>query len=117
MFRNDPRNRFLGGDNYEVNHEAFDLVKKTLIRISRLVSFPADDNLWMPVAGHPDKVRVVIRNANELSQFWPWGALYQNMIPEMKTVLESKPAGALPLLKSLAGYRCWRRCRTAWVIS
>jgi hypothetical protein len=89
MFRDDPRNRFLGGDNYEVNHEAFDLVKKTLICISRLVSFPADDNLWMPVAGHPDKVRVVIRNANELSQFWPWGALYQNMIPLMKTVLET----------------------------
>src|SRR6516162_9313988 len=87
MFRNDPRNRFLGGDNYEVNHEAFDLVKKTLIRISRLVSFPADANLWMPVPGHPDKIRVVIRNANELSQFWPWGALYQEMIPEMKTVL------------------------------
>jgi len=92
MFRNDPRNRFLGGDNYEVNHEAFDLVKKTLIRISRLVSFPADDNLWMPVAGHPDKVRVVIRNANELSQFWPWGALYQNRIAEMKTVLVNQPA-------------------------
>jgi hypothetical protein len=89
MFRDDPRDRFLGGDNYDVNPAAFDSVKKTLIRISRLVSFPADANLWMPIAGHPDKVRVVIRNANELSQFWPWGALFQNMIPEMKTVFET----------------------------
>src|ERR1051326_4118274 len=87
MLRNDPKDRYLASDNYDVNHEAFDAVKKTLIRISRLVSFPADANLWMPIPGHPDKIRVVIRNANELSQFWPWGALYQDMIPEMKTVL------------------------------
>ncbi|HXB71663.1 MAG TPA: hypothetical protein VNY05_25730 [Candidatus Acidoferrales bacterium] len=89
MLRNDPKDRFLAGDNYEVNYDAFDTIKKTLIRISRLVSFPADANVWMPVPGHPDKIRVVIRNANELSQFWPWGALYQNMIPEMKTVLDT----------------------------
>ena len=89
MFRRDPRDRFVAGDNYEVNYQAFDSVKKTLIRISRLVSFPADANLWMPIPGHPDKIRVVIRNANELSQFWPWGALYQDMIPEMKKVLET----------------------------
>jgi hypothetical protein len=89
LLRNDPKDQFLAGDNYEVNYDAFDSVKKTLIRISRLVSFPADANVWMPIPGHPDKIRVVIRNANELSQFWPWGALYQNMIPEMKTVLDT----------------------------
>ena len=89
MFKVDPRDRWVAGDNYEVSYAAFDAVKKTLIRIGRLVPFPADANLWMPIAGHPDKIRVVIRNGNELSQFWPWGALYQDMIPEMKTVLES----------------------------
>jgi hypothetical protein len=89
LLRTDPKDRFLASDNYEVNHAAFDSVKKTLIRISHLVSFPADGNLWMPIPGQPDKIRVVIRNANELSQFWPWGALYQNMIPEIKTVLET----------------------------
>jgi len=87
LLRTDPKDRFLASDNYEVNHDVFDSVKKTLIRISRLVSFPADGNLWMPIPGQPDKIRVVIRNANELSQFWPWGALYQDMISEMKTVL------------------------------
>ena len=87
LLRTDGADRFLAGDNYEVNYGPFDAVKKTLIRISRLVSFPADANLWMPIPNHPDKIRVVIRNANELSQFWPWGALYQEMIPEMKTVL------------------------------
>jgi hypothetical protein len=89
MFKNDPRDQWAAGDNYEVNDEAFLAVKKTLIRLSRLAPFPCDVNLWMPVAGHPDKVRIVIRNAHELSQFWPWGALYQDMIPYMKQVLES----------------------------
>jgi hypothetical protein len=95
MFRDDPKNRYAAGDNYEVNHEAFDAVKKTLIRISRLVSFPSDANLWMPIPGHPDRIRVVIRNANELSQFWPWGALHQEMIPEMKAVLETGKRAAV----------------------
>jgi hypothetical protein len=87
LMRTDGEDRFLASDNYEVNYSAFDAVKKTLIRVSRLVSFPADANLWMPIPGHPDKIRIVIRNGNELSQFWPWGALYQDMIPEMKAVL------------------------------
>jgi hypothetical protein len=89
MFKNDPHDQWLAGDNYEVNDAAFIAVKKTLIRLSRLAPFPCDVNLWMPVAGHPDKVRIVIRNANELSQFWPWGALYQDMIPPMKQVFEN----------------------------
>src|SRR3954449_12205022 len=49
MLRTDAADRYLASDNYDVNHSAFDAVKKTLIRISRLVSFPADANLWMPV--------------------------------------------------------------------
>ena len=89
MFKQDPRDQWAAGDNYEVNDEAFIAVKKTLIRLSRLAPFPCDVNLWMPIAGHPGKVRVVIRNVNELSQFWPWAALYQDMIPQMKQVLES----------------------------
>lgn len=105
MFRNDPKDKWAAGDNYEVNVDAFNRTKKTLIRVSRLVPFLADANLWMPVKGHPDKIRVVIRNGNELSQFWPWGALYQDMIPEMRTVLEtgkriavSKKSGWLSVL-------------------
>jgi hypothetical protein len=89
MFKVDPRDPWAAGDNYEVNDEAFNATKKTLVRLSRLAPFPCDINLWMPIAGHPEKVRVVIRNANELSQFWPWAALYQDMIPQMKQVLET----------------------------
>ena len=89
MFKVDARDQWLAGDNYDVDNAAFIAMKKTLLRLSHLVSFPADVNLWMPIKGHPDKIRVVIRNTHEMSQFWPWGALYQDMIPQMKTVLET----------------------------
>ena len=89
MFTVDPRDRWRAGDNYDVDDAAFIATKKTLLRLSRLVPFAVDVNLWMPIEGHPDKIRVVIRNTHEMSQFWPWGALYQDMIPQMKTVLDS----------------------------
>lgn len=89
MFKVDPRDRFLAGDNYDVNDAEFNAVKKVLIRLSRLAPFTCDVNLWMPIPGHPDKIRVVIRNANELSQFWVFGTIAQEMFPPMKTVLET----------------------------
>jgi hypothetical protein len=89
MFNTDPRDPWLAGDNYDVNDAAFIATKKTLVRLSRLAPFPCDVNLWMPIKDHPDKIRVVIRNQHEMSQFWPWGALYQDMIPDMKAVLET----------------------------
>jgi len=89
MFMVDPRDQWLAGDNYDVDDAAFIATKKTLLRLSRLVPFAVDVNLWMPIEDHPNKIRVVIRNTHEMSQFWPWGALYQDMIPQMKTVLDS----------------------------
>jgi hypothetical protein len=88
MFATDPKDKWLAGDNYEVNDEAFTQTKKVLIRLSQLTAIPCDVNLWMSPQGHPEKIRIVIRNVHELSQFWPWGALYQDMIPAMKQVLE-----------------------------
>ncbi len=89
MFKSDPHDRFLAGDNYDVNDAEFNAVKKTLIRLARLAPFTCDVNLWMPIPGHPDKIQVVIRNANELSQFWTFGAIDQEMFPPMRQVLET----------------------------
>ena len=89
LFAGDPRDRFLAGDNYDVDDASFNAVKKTLIRLSHLVPFPADVNLWMPIEGHPGKIQLVIRNKNEMSQFWSWGELYGDMVPQMGTVLKT----------------------------
>lgn len=87
MLKKDPRDPWAASDNYDVHHAPFVAVKKTLIRLSRLCPGPCDLNLWMPVEGAPGRVHVVIRNANEISQFWVWGALSQEMFPEMARVL------------------------------
>jgi hypothetical protein len=89
MFASDPRDRFLAGDNYDVDDVAFNTVKKTLIRLSHLSSFPANVNLWMPIEGHAGKIQLVVRNKNEMSQFWNWGELYGDIVPQMETVLKT----------------------------
>lgn len=102
MFKVDPRDPWLAGDNYNVDDVSFNITKKTLIRLSHLTSFPSDVNLWMPIDGHPGKIGMVVRNKNEMSQFWRWGDLYQNMIPQMETVLKT-------------GQRVTATDRTGWI--
>ena len=72
-----------------MNHEPFIQTKKTLIRLSRLVDFPCDVNLWMPLPTKPPRIHIVIRNASEMSQFWEWGALHQEMFPPMQQVFDT----------------------------
>ena len=95
MFKVDPRDEFLAGDNYDVDDVAFNTTKKMLIRLSHLTSFPSDVNLWMPIDGHPGKIQMVVRNKNEMSQFWHWGDVYQDMIPQMATVLKTGQRAAV----------------------
>ncbi len=89
MLEKNPRDHWAAADNYDVDHDAYVATKKTLIRLSKLCTSACDVNLWLPVTGKPDRVHVVIRNVNEISQFWRWGDLDQPMPPEMKAVLES----------------------------
>lgn len=89
MIEKNPRDRWADADNYDVDHDAYVATKKTLIRLSRLCTATCDVNLWLPVTGMPDRVHVVIRNVNEISQFWTWGDLHQPMPEEMKAVLET----------------------------
>ncbi|MDQ6676575.1 MAG: hypothetical protein M3Z09_04690 [Acidobacteriota bacterium] len=87
MVKKDPRDPWVDADNYDVNDSPFIAVKKTLIRLSTLADYPVDVNLWLPVPGVGSRVQIVIRNRNELSQFWEWGQLTQEMFPEMRAVL------------------------------
>ena len=92
LLQTDPRDPWRAGDNYEVNADAFTQTKKTLIRLARLCPDACDVNLWMPVPSRPGRIRIVIRNVHELSQFWTWGEMDQNLPPEMKQVLETGAA-------------------------
>lgn len=89
MFAVDPKDPWAASDNFDVNDEPYIQIKKTLIRLSRLLAYPCDVNLWMPFADRPGKIQVLIRNVNEWSQFWTWGTLVQDLPVEMKRVLET----------------------------
>jgi len=89
MFVVDPKDPWAASDDFNVNHEPYIQTKKTLIRLSRLLPYACDVNLWMPFESKPDRIQILIRNANELSQFWTWGVLHQDITPEMKRVLEN----------------------------
>ncbi len=84
-----PRDKWFGSDNYDVNHGPYIQTKKTLMRLARLNPAYYDVNLWMPIGDSPRKIHVVIRNDREISQFWTFGTLVQDMIPEMREVLET----------------------------
>lgn len=90
IFRVDPRDQWADSDNYDVNDDAFIRTKKALIRLSHLVDYPVDVNLWLPLASNPPRIHIAIRNRYEMSQFWEWGKLTQPMFPEMRTVLETR---------------------------
>ncbi len=87
-FKRDPRDPYIASDNYDVDHETFIQAKKTLIRLAKLCPLACDVNLWMPVPSDASKVQVMIRNVYEMSSFWKWGEMFQEMPPEMKRVLE-----------------------------
>ena len=84
----DPKDPWRASDNFDVDQGAFIATKKTLMRLARLCDAECDVNLWMPLADR-SRVQVLIRNVHEMSQFWPWGALNQEMPAEMKQVLET----------------------------
>jgi hypothetical protein len=85
----DPRDQWAAADNFDVDHPSYILIKKTLIRLARLGPAHTDVNLWMPVDGSNERVQILVRNANEISQFWKWGDLHQPATPEMKELLRT----------------------------
>jgi hypothetical protein len=89
LLEQDPRDPFKASDNFDVNDDAFIATKKTLMRLARLCPSACDVNLWMPVPSSPPRIQILIRNVYEMSQFWKWGDLHQEMPVEMKQVLDS----------------------------
>jgi hypothetical protein len=89
LLKKDPRDPWVGSDNYDVDHAAFIQTKKTLMRLARLCRRPCDVNLWMPASTEPPRIQVVIRNVNEWSQFWSFGVFIQDTPPQMLDVLKN----------------------------
>jgi hypothetical protein len=89
LFVIDPEDQWAGSDNFDVNAEPFIQTKKTLMRLAKLRPYPIDCNLWMLFKENPQRIQILIRNQYEMSQFWTWGVLYQEIPTEMAEVLSS----------------------------
>ena len=89
LLKTDPRDPWLASDNYDVDDVAFIQTKKTLMRVARLCPEACDANLWMPLASDPTRIQIMIRNVYEMSGFWKWGDLHQDMPAEMRRVLDT----------------------------
>jgi hypothetical protein len=101
MLKNPSRDKWADADNYDVDDVAFIATKKTLIRLSQLADYPVDANLWVPLKSDLSIVHVVIRNRHEMSQFWPWGKLFQTTPAAMREVLEK---GSRKTVTDKSGY-------------
>ena len=89
LLQKDARDPWRASDNFDVKDEAFIQTKKTLMRLARLCPEACDLNLWMPIPSNPPRIQILIRNVHEMSQFWTWGDLHQEMPAEMKRVLDT----------------------------
>ena len=121
----DPKYRFLSSDYYDVNHDTFLRMKKTLLRLSMLVGFPCDTSLWVRVkgrhglfrqagparasgvvakapseveAGGPclaDHVTVAVQNGG-MKRYWQWAEEKRPLGPEMAECLATGKATVAP---------------------
>ena len=88
MTNKDPQYRFLSGDHYDVDHQAFLRMKKTLLRLSTLVDFPCDTSLWVRVKGLETHVTVAVQNGS-LKRYWKWAEEMRPLEGEMADCLRT----------------------------
>lgn len=89
LLKKDPQDPYADSDNYDVNAAEFITTKKTLTRLAMLSDRPIGVNLWMPIAGRPPRIHIVVRSKVEMSQFWTWGQLHSDVPPVMAEVLKT----------------------------
>jgi len=68
----DPDYRFLSADYFDVDHRAFDAMKKTLLRLERLTDVRCSTALWVPVAGEEGQVTLAVQNGT-IQRYYRFG--------------------------------------------
>ena len=85
----DPKHRSMAGDYYDVDHATFLRVKKTLMRLQRLVDFRCNAILWLTLDGLEGKVTVVCNN-DTLSHWHGFGRATVPIEGEIAECMASK---------------------------
>jgi hypothetical protein len=68
----DPNHRFLSGDHFDVDHAHFLRMKKTLLRLERLLGFSCSASLWVNVEGLEGTVTLAVQNGS-LHRYYRFG--------------------------------------------
>jgi len=98
----------MAGDYFDVDHQNFLLMKKTLLRLESLLSFPCSSSLWLPLTEAPGHMTSVLHNGKFL-RFYKFGANKQETPPAIRRCLSSGKvilvSGDSPLTTVLAPVR------------
>jgi hypothetical protein len=92
----DPEYRFLSADYFDVDHAAFDRMKKTLLRLEQLIQVRCNTALWIPVEGRERKVTLAVQNGS-IHRYYQFG--HSNLVApdEMARCFESVETVVAPL--------------------
>ena len=92
----DPDYRFLSADYYDVEHETFLRMKKTLLRLERLADVRCCTALWIPVEGQTRTVTLAVQNGS-IHRYYRFGQARLDTPDEMARCFESKATVVAPL--------------------
>ena len=92
----DPRHRFLAGDYLDFDSERFLRMKKFLLRLEKLLDFPASASLWVRVKGLEDHVTVACHNGN-IHRYYRFGEALRPLEGDMARCLETGEITTVPL--------------------
>jgi len=95
----DPKHRFLAGDYYDVDHANFLLMKKTLLRLEKLASFPCNATLWVRVKGTDGLITAAVQNG-QLHRYYRFGEGGRQAEGELAECLATGQVIAAPIQDS-----------------
>jgi len=84
----DPQFRFMSGDYYDVDHDTFLRMKKTLLRLERLLPFACHTALWVKIKGMENHLTVAVQNGS-LHRYWTWAEQKRPIEAEMAACIRS----------------------------
>ena len=80
--------RFLSADHYDVDHATFLRMKKTLLRLERLLDFVCSTSLWVVVDGPQERITLAVQNGT-VHPYYRFGQGSIDLPPEMAECIET----------------------------
>jgi hypothetical protein len=92
----DPDYRFLSADYFDVDHDTFLRMKKTLLRLERLADVRCCTALWIPVPEQESQVTLAVQNGS-IHRYYQFGQTQMEVPEEMGRCIEGKATVVAPL--------------------